>query len=77
MRENYAKDIGQGAALGGGYISGLQNQACEARQSAKSRMRQQAQTMRREADRLDALADALPEVLPEAADFALWALLNK
>jgi hypothetical protein len=73
MRDEYKNAIG--ASMG--YAGMATNQACEARQSAKSRMRQQAMTMRREADRMDALADALPEVLTEPADSALWDLLNR
>lgn len=65
-----------------GYGSGQQaaqgdscNQMAEGRQSAKSVLREHIHRLRREADRLEALAEALPEKLPHLADSALWDLL--
>jgi hypothetical protein len=42
------------------------------RQSAKGVIRDRVRQLRAEADRLDALARALPEELPPQADQALW-----
>ena len=44
------------------------------RQSAKGVIRDRARQLRNEADRLEALARALPEELPPQADQALWDL---
>lgn len=45
-----------------------------ARQSAQGYIRERARRLRDEAQRLEALADALPPKLPPEADEALWSL---
>jgi hypothetical protein len=50
---------------------------CMGRQSARARMQQQVHSMRRRADALQALLDALPAVLPELADAALWEIVTE
>ena len=60
-----------------GALSGAGMQACEARQSAKGRLRDRIKRLRREADQLEALCKALPEELPAAAEDALWGLATR
>lgn len=55
---------------------GVSMMGCDAaRQNAKGELRDRIHWLRREADSLEALANALPEVLPDRADVALRALL--
>lgn len=58
-----------------GRIIGQHGDACAGgRQSAKGVIRDRARQLHAEADRLEALARALPEELPPQADQALWDL---
>jgi hypothetical protein len=66
---------GQNTTCGG--VMGAMSQAdtCGSRMNAKAVLRQRVASLRMEADRLEALARALPEELPPRADEALWDLL--
>jgi hypothetical protein len=73
---NYAKD--ECAKVTEGYVrgAGIAGAMCAgSRQSAKGSLWDRVAMLRREADRLEALAGALPEKLPHEADEALWDLL--
>jgi hypothetical protein len=71
-----------GAVLGASYDRpkaesvAMAGEACCARESAKGVIRERARRLHREADRLEVLAQSLPEVLPPAADEALWDLVT-
>ncbi len=71
-----------GAVLGGTYDSSaaqgmaMAGEACSARENAKGAIRERARRLRREAERLETLAQSLPEVMPAAADEALWDLVT-
>lgn len=75
---NYNKTAYQDASsawprVAQGISGGAQMGEC-ARQSAKGVIRDRARHLRAEADRLEALARALPEEMPPQADQALWDL---
>lgn len=77
---NQAQDqIGRGAVLGVNYdkpSEAMAGEACCARQNAKGAIRDRASRLRREADRLEALAQSLPEAMLPAVDEALWDLVT-
>lgn len=58
-------------SLGGVAMAG---EAC--RENAKTAIRSRVSRLRREADRLELLAQSLPEVMSPAADEALWDLVT-
>lgn len=70
-QQKYADECKQAGPVG--LIQGAAMGECS-RQSAKNVIRDRARQLRNEADRLEALARALPEELPSLADQALWDL---
>lgn len=56
-------------------LEAMSKTECASRQSARTALYERANRMRREADRLTALADSLPGLLLPEADEALWNLV--
>lgn len=80
-----SEDSGMGYGIGvqnmnlhaaAGQIQGDSLGQCSQRLTAKVLLRQRIANLRHEANQLEALAGAMPEVLPNDADAALWTLLN-
>lgn len=83
MYENSNQDQCNAAAQFGGYGRPIRGEGvmqaqgeCAMRQTAKGAIRVRVNQLRREADRLEALAKALPEELPMPADEVLYDLIR-